>query len=207
MPRSPAWSGATTGPYALRNTGRWFACGPCWGSRARRTETMTDDREEMDLLGRYWDELAQGKADTRLSSAGHDDRDPTLVEALQRFHELGTTPPPGAARDRVWRELRAQMDIGQREQETLVQATAIRTHPHIAPISNGRSDPRHRHPASQPTPIALRRRVGSVFSLAAAAVLLLALAGGLVAIRFGAPRSDDAHFGGIPAAQVSPEAS
>ena len=63
--------------------------------------------------------------------------------------------------------------------------------PVIAPISNGRTDPRHGRPASLPTPFALRRRVGSVFSLAAAAVLVLALAGGLVAIRFGMPGSDD----------------
>src|SRR5215218_3903520 len=207
MRRLRAWSGAITAPSAPPNSGRWPACAPCSGSSTRRTETMTDDRAGMDLLGRYWDDLAQGEAGARLSPAGHDDLDPTLVEALQRFHELGTTPPPGAARDRVWRGLRAQMDVDRREQERLMQATATRTHPCFAPISNGRSDPRHGRPASQPTPIALRRRVGSVFSLAAAAGLLLALAGGLIAIRFGAPGSDGGRFGSIPAVQVSPEAT
>jgi DNA-binding beta-propeller fold protein YncE len=47
-------------------------------------------------------------------------------------------------------------------------------------------------------------RIGAAFSLAAAAVLVLALAGGLVAIRFDLPSSDDGHFGGIQAEQVSP---
>jgi hypothetical protein len=168
---------------------------------------MTDDRAGMDLLGSYWDELAKGEADALVSFAGHDDLDPTLVEALQRFHELGTTPPPGAARDRVWRELRAQMDNGQRDRETLLQATAKRTHPHIAPISNGRSDPRHGRTASLPIPIASRRRIGSFFSLAAAAVLVLALVGGLVAIRSSTPGSDDPRFGSLPVAQTSPDAT
>jgi DNA-binding beta-propeller fold protein YncE len=162
---------------------------------------MADDRAAMDQLGRYWDDLTRGVP------SGSADLEPSLVEALQRFHALGSTPPPGAARNRVWREIRAQMDVGPRDKETLMQATATLDHPRITPISNGRIDPRHGRPASQPIPIALRRRVGSAVSLAAAAVLMLALAGGLVAIRFGMPGSNDSSFSSIPAVQVSPEAS
>ena len=177
---------------------------------------MTDDRdafgrndetERFDQLGRYWDRLARDDAIAHGEDSPAWPLDSTLLEALQRFHELGTTPPPGAARDRVWRELHAQMDVGQREQETLVQATATLAHPRVAPIPNGRGDPRHRRPATQPIPIAMRRRVGSIFSLAAAAVLLLALVGGLLAIRFGMPGSGDGRFGSVPAAQVAPDAT
>jgi hypothetical protein len=83
--------------------------------------------DRFDHLGRYWDGLVRGEPVER------GDLDPSLVEALRRFQELGTTPPPGSARDRVWRDFRGHVNDGRREPEALTPATAPPHRSRIAP--------------------------------------------------------------------------
>jgi sugar lactone lactonase YvrE len=160
---------------------------------------MADEREAIDRLGRYWDDLVAGELTDRGGL------DPTLAEAIERFQRLGGTPPPQAARERIWRDVRARIDGQQRAKETPMSATTTLTVPRVAPGTNGRREPLPWGGAPPPTPRVRLRGIGSW--LTAAIVLLLVLAGGFAAGRLGFSGSDEDGVRGIPAPLVTAEAT
>ena len=163
---------------------------------------MTDDGVRGERLDRFWDEVVRGDPDSA-DAGGLDPEEAAAVRTLQRWADA---PIPAPARATAWRAAPARADRTHPKEHPM-PTIAVIDHPRFAPAPNGRSDPHRGRPTSRPVAVALRRRIGSVVSLAAAVILLLALAGGLVAIRFGVPGSDDSRFSSIPAAQVAPDAT
>ena len=128
----------------------------------------TDDREPAARLRRYWDDVVRAGP----SAPAAADLDRALAETVRRLHALDQPPPPevGLA-ERIWEDLMSDSIAG-----------------HAAPFgapSSIPSRPNGSVPADPPSRTLPRpagtRRWRSVVDLAAVAVLLLAIGGGLIA--------------------------
>lgn len=134
--------------------------------------TPFDAERQVDPLGHFWNEVVAGRPATP------DDLDPALAATVRRVQVHGAAPAPDSAfAARLWEDLM--------NQSRSANATIVHPGPVPLPSLNGRA------PSAGRRPFAVRRlnprRWWPMLELAAAALLLIALGSGLVALNGGLP--------------------
>jgi hypothetical protein len=171
--------------------------------------TATDfDSDDSVALSAFWD--AVGRGDPNPPTAG---LDPDTVSLVRLVRGASRSEVPGGGRDRALAAAMHELaghkvrQNGHGRRTDVLTTTTVPLHPDFTP-ANSRSDPRPgRREALRPMPAAPRRGFGTFASLAAVALLLLALWGGMSATRSRFFGSDDTRMVSIPAVQVSPEST
>jgi hypothetical protein len=164
---------------------------------------MADERRRETTASGFWAALTAAKG----GSIPDGDLDPETADALRHLHRLTLSPPPAGARDRVDRAVerqRAALLAGRRHKETTdMNQLQARVLPHPGRPMWGSA------PAARPTPVKRHHPFVGWHSLQAAStvLLVLALAGGFLALRPNRPDPRSNSFGSLPAAQASPEAT
>jgi hypothetical protein len=159
---------------------------------------VTDPRLRENELDRLVGDLAAGRTPSEPYELPREE-----IDAVTRFRSWAMTPPPDAARERVWREVLVKIERQRKEQSMVTSITRGRLAP-PPPI------PLRPRPDAVGKPVRTSRgrlEWSNAVSIIAALLLLAGIVGGWMAAGSPRPWGDEHPHALIPAPLVTPEAT